>query len=367
MARIGIFQTPSFVAFQALAGPLEALGHTVIDETHITDLSQVPIGAIDMAIFLGNPTGGDGFTPTSRTLMGQLWTLRQLPIFTQSDDANGVIPILSANCYGTLFGAEGGDVVPTGSDPLTVGWSTGVQQFEGGFNLGLVASRCDILILSPGTEVLATVAAAGQPWNGMPVYLRLKPNPGQFWLHWHNALLGDASWVADLVGYINANLVVTATIPTCTPSNCPPPNSCVDGMCFAPCVNGTCAPPATCVNGVCIGPCSPTTCPPPNQCVHGTCSPPCVNGQCTPPAVCQNGVCVAPCSPQNCPAPAQCVNGMCLFPCTPGTICPNGEPCPTSGFCGVTGAGGSLWPYVIAIGGPVIWGLVARLHELGKV
>lgn len=124
----------------------------------------------------------------------------------------------------------------------------------------------------------------------------------------------------------------------CTPqAACVPPAACPPGTTYDPvnnvcvqaaptCTPASCPAPSVCVNDVCTPPCTATSCPPPNQCVNGVCATPCVNGTCAPPDVCVNGFCV--------PAP---------------------------------GAGGSLWPYVIAIGGPVLWGLGARLHELGKI
>jgi hypothetical protein len=370
MPRIGIFQTPDYSTFQAIAQPLLALGNQVIDETHISDITQLPIGAIDMAVFLS------GTSPIANpALLGQLWTNRQLPVFTQSASSQGVIPIASANCYSTLWGYETGDVAPAATDPLTVGWTTGFQVWQGGFNPGVLTARCDILTLFPGTEVLGVVTNqvpnAGTPdLNGMPVYLRLTQSSTQFWIHWHNGKLGDASWSQDLATYITQHVAPTSNIPTCDPtSNCPAPNVCIGGMCFAPCVAGTCAPPNVCQNGVCVGPCSPTTCPPPNQCINGICSPPCQNGQCVPPSTCQNGYCVEPCSPQNCPTPDQCVNGYCASPCVNGQ-CPAGFVC-TNGYCvpitGGPGASGQWWPYLIAIGVPAVWAGAARLHELGKI
>lgn len=411
MARIGIFQVPNAATYQAVASALVAQGQTVLDMTGITSISQIPIGTVDMAIFLNQRE------PPPLAL--DLWTIDKIPIFSMGNIGgySGTVYPIQSSSYSANANPSG-FILPISNDVLVQNWSTGTQQMT---DCGFTDYNF-IITMKPGTAVVAA-------WNNNSTYLRLNLSPSLFWIHWQVCQIGDASWLTDLVNYIVTH--VTSTLPIigyvgCDPTQnpCPAPYICYDGECLLPCANNQPCPPGTvCQNppGVCVVPCTPGSCPPPSVCLtNGTCGAPktCPSGTFIDPAT---GLCEAPCGPgQPCPSPTTCSNpsgpGFCQTPCTAssptcqcignichaptascqgtaptcpsgqpavcigttwecpcsaGSTCPDGSPCPTSGYCpaptGGGTSGGSPWPWIIAVGTPLVWAGAARLHELGKI
>jgi len=132
---------------------------------------------------------------------------------------------------------------------------------------------------------------------------------------------------------------VTCTDQCCSDADCPAGQTCVDGVCKAPCNgNGDCTGTAcsTCEDTWCNDPecCTDEDCPN-GQCINGSCVPCqdecCSNTDCTATecSTCVGNACVDPecCSDEDCPE-GQCVDGKCV--CSVDTDCQNPPNMPCS-------------------------------------